>query len=205
MIKVYTGATGKMEGTPHISCASGDSDICKTFCMMAYKCYGHRYQNLYPVIKKSYHRNGEMMTRTVYKQDDLPDVNTFQCRFNSFGELFTGDKGVTQLTNYVNIALKNPKTKFGIWSHNYELIESYFDINSKPKNFRIIRSTNGVNVPILEMSELHNAWDGVFNVVTPEFAKTYSININCGEHKCTDCPVKCYTAKGETIANEFLK
>jgi hypothetical protein len=133
MIKVYYGATGKMEGTPHISCASGDSQICKTVCKLSHKCYGRRYQNLYLIIEKSYRKNGEELTSRVHNVDELPQVNTFQCRFNSFGELFTGNAGKIQLENYVNIAKKNTKTKFGLWSHNYELVESYFEITPSQK------------------------------------------------------------------------
>lgn len=101
--KVYGNARGKMRGISHISIAVGQSPVCNT-CKMGKICYGKR---IYTHVRESYLGNGVSLTQRVFDKYDLPVVNTITCRFNAFGELFTGKKGVIQLTNYVNTAIKN--------------------------------------------------------------------------------------------------
>ena len=103
--KVYGNLDGKMAGVPHISVAAGESAVCKT-CEMANICYAQRYQRLRPSVRKSYKRMAMHLTAKVYDMSELPYINSHMCRFDAFGELYTGKKGEIQLTNYCNTALE---------------------------------------------------------------------------------------------------
>ena len=203
--KVYGNARGKMSGISHISIAEGQSPVCKT-CKVNNICYAKR---IYTHVKNAYTRNGEALTSKVFDYPDLPVVNTIICRFNAFGELFTGKKGITQLTNYINTAKKNPLTTFVLWSRNYNLVESYFKTNEKPANMRLIRSTSEVDRPV---STIPQVWDGVFNVVSKEYVEKNGVEINCGmidtngdKIGCLACPTGCYTRGNKVIVFEVQK
>jgi hypothetical protein len=210
MIKVYNGASGKMAGTSHISVATGDPEMCKR-CHIAKICYAGRYQNLRPTSKKSYLNNGVEITNRIYDIHELPIVNNFQCRFDAFGEIYDGEKGDIQLTNYVNIAKKNTRTMFVLWSRNYKKIETYFSDHDKPDNFKIIRSTSKVDNPMMHVPSSH-IYDGVFNVVSKQYSMDNNIKINCGmknehgkKYSCIECPTGCYHGKSDMIIFERVK
>ena len=203
--KVYGNARGKMAGMSHISIAVGQSPVCNT-CKMGKICYGKR---IYTHVRESYLGNGEKLTSKVFDKCDLPVVNTITCRFNAFGELFTGKKGVIQLTNYVNTALKNPRTTFVLWSRNYRLVESFFKTHEKPSNMRLIRSTVDIDCPV---STIPQGWDGVFNVLSKEYTEKHGVNINCGMVDndgqpigCMTCPTGCYTEGKKVVCYEVVK
>ena len=140
---------------------------------------------------------------------DIPQVTTTACRFNAFGELYTGEKGRNQLINYILTAIKNPDTTFTLWSRNYKLVESYFKKHPKPSNMKLIHSTERVDSPVQTISAL---WDGVFNVVTKEYAEKNGITINCGMKDengekigCARCPTGCYKQGVKVICYEIVK
>jgi len=210
MIKVYNASDGKMAGTSHISVATGDPETCKR-CHIAKICYAAKYQRLRPSAIKSYLQNGLEITKRVYDMEELPIVNTFQCRFDSFGEIYDGEKGDIQLTNYVNIAKKNTRTMFALWSRNYKKIETYFSHNEKPDNFKIIRSTSKVDNPMMHVPSPY-IYDGVFNVVSKQYSMDNNIKINCGmkneygkKYSCVECPTGCYHKDVNVVVFEVVK
>jgi hypothetical protein len=210
MIKVYNGTTGKMAGTSHISVATGDPETCKR-CKIGNICYAAKYQKLRPFVKESYLKNGIEITNRVYDISELPVVTNFQCRFNAFGEIYDGEKGDIQLTNYINIAKKNSRTIFLLWSRNYKKIETYFSNHIKPDNFKLIRSTSTIDKPIIVVPNNH-IWDGVFNVVSKQFTANNNIKINCGmkddqgkKYSCIECPTGCYHGNSGMIVFENVK
>jgi len=210
MIKVYNGTTGKMAGTSHISVQTGDPETCKR-CKVANICYAARYQRLRPVVKESYRKNGLEITSRIFEMHELPTVTNFQCRFDAFGEIYDGERGDIQLTNYINIATKNPKVNFVLWSRNYRKIEKYFMEHSKPSNFKLIRSTAEVDKPMHHIPNDH-VWDGVFSVVSPQYIKDNNIKVNCGtkdnngmKYSCVTCPTKCYHDGVKPVVFEQVK
>ena len=210
MIKVYNGTTGKMAGTSHVSVESGDPETCKR-CLVGKICYAKRYQNIRPTVLKSYRNNGLEVTKKVYDMNELPTVTNFQCRFDAFGEIYDGERGDIQLTNYVNIAKKNVKVNFVLWSRNYKKIEKYFTENIKPDNFKLIRSTPEVDKPVYVIPNKH-VWDGVFNVVSAQYIKDNNVKLNCGtknefgvKHSCVECPTGCYHMGNEVVVFEQVK
>jgi len=210
MIKVYNGTTGKMAGTSHISVQTGDPETCKR-CKVATICYAARYQRLRPVVKESYRKNGLEITSRIFEMDELPIVTNFQCRFDAFGEIYDGEKGDIQLTNYINIATKNPKVNFVLWSRNYKKIEKYFTENMKPDNFKLIRSSSEVDKPVYVIPNKH-IWDGVFSVVSAQYIKDNNVKLNCGtkdeygeKYSCVSCPTRCYSMDTETVVFEQVK
>ena len=205
MVKVYTGASGKMDGIPHISVAPGESPVCKE-CKMAKSCYAQR---IHPTPRESYRKNGNVLTSHIIVSADLPYVHGGCCRLNAFGELYTGNKGKIQLTNYVNICEKNPGVTFVLWTRNYSLIENYFSGNPKPGNLKLMRSSPDFNV-ISE--EIYGVWDGVFNVVTRDYARDNGVSINCGikdsdgkKIPCFRCPTGCYRKETHPVCYEIKK
>jgi hypothetical protein len=208
--KVYNSATGKMLGVSHISIAAGQSPVCKA-CKLGSICYASRQQKCHPSIKKSYWENGENLTAKVHPMKDIPYVNSLLCRFNAFGEIFTGAKGRNQLLNYVQTCIKNPGVTFVLWSRNYKFVEEFFENDCpRPCNLKLMRSTEDVDTPLYEVPK---GWDGVFNVVTKGFAEKNNLTINCGikdgyseKIGCARCKVGCYTpgAKG-VVAIEIRK
>jgi hypothetical protein len=212
--KVYGNLDGKMAGVPHISVAAGESGICKA-CEMAKICYAMRYQSLRPSVRKSYLQNGEDLTAKVYDMSEIPYVNSHMCRFDAFGELYTGKKGEIQLTNYCNTARKNPDTTFVLWTRNYRMIADYFtlrkggEVREKPANLKVIRSTPRVDDPVLTIPA---GWDGVFSVVTHKYAQDNNIVINCGTKDengdkigCARCSTGCYKQGVKVICFEIVK
>jgi len=210
MIKVYNGTTGKMAGTSHISVESGDPETCKR-CKIGKLCYAKRYQAIRPSVRKSYSNNGLAVTEKVYETRDLPTVTNFQCRFDAFGEIYDGERGDIQLTNYVNIAIKNPRVNFVLWSRNYKKIEKYFTEHNKPDNFRIIRSSAEVDKPVMYIPNKH-IWDGVFNVLSAQYIEDNDAKVNCGikdeygvKYSCVSCPTGCYHTGNEVVVFEQVK
>jgi hypothetical protein len=206
--KVYGNLNGKMAGISHISVAAGESGVCKG-CEMKNICYAQRYQRLRPSVLASYKRNGEILTSQVFGMYDIPYVTTLACRFNAFGELYTGEKGRNQLINYILTAIKNPDTTFVLWSRNYKLVESYFKKHPKPVNMKLIRSTETVDSPV---QTIPAGWDGVFNVITKEFAEKNEIVVNCGTKDefgekigCARCSTGCYKPGVNVICYELVK
>jgi len=210
MIKVYNGTSGKMLGTSHISVESGDPETCKR-CKIGDRCYAKRYQNIRPSILKSYRNNGLEVTRKVYEMNELPTVTNFQCRFDAFGEIYDGNRGDIQLTNYVNIAKKNVRVNFVLWSRNYKKIEKYFVENIKPDNFRLIRSSAEVDKPVYHIPNNH-IWDGTFSVVSRHFMEANNVKLNCGiknelgiKYSCVECPTGCYHTGNNVVVFERVK
>jgi len=202
--KVYSNAKGKMAGVSHISLAAGQSPVCKV-CEVRGICYAMRNQKFHPSIEKSYWENGVKLTERVYDMKDIPYVDSLFCRFNAFGELFTGEKGRNQLDNYILTCEKNPAVIFALWSRNYKFVEDYFKVVQRPANLRLMRSTTRVDDPVYEVPE---GWDGVFNVVTKDFAEKNGITVNCGVTNgegdkigCARCKTGCYdlNAKGVVV------
>lgn len=210
MIKVYTGTTGKMAGTSHISVATGEPETCKR-CKIASICYADKFQKARPFIREAYYKNGIEITKKVYDMDELPLVTTLQCRFDAFGEIYDGERGDIQLANYVNIAKKNPRVNFALWSRNYKKIEKYFSEHDKPDNFKLIRSTSEVDKPVMCIPNQH-IWNGCFNVVSKQYSMDNHININCGtknkhgkKYSCVECPTGCYHSGVNAVVFEVVK
>jgi len=210
MIKVYNGTTGKMLGTSHISVESGDPETCKR-CKIGKICYATKYQSFRPVVRESYRKNGIEITSRIYDMYELPIVTNFQCRFDAFGEIYDSERGDIQLTNYVNIAKKNSRVNFVLWSRNYKKIEKYFTENIKPDNFRIIRSSAEVDKPVMHIPNKH-IWDGVFNVLSAHYMDDNNVKANCGtldkygkKHSCVSCPTGCYHTGNEVVVFEKVK
>jgi len=206
--KVYGNLDGKMAGVPHISVAAGESGICKA-CEMKGFCYATRYQSFRPSVHASYLKNGVDLTAKVYDMNEIPYVNSHLCRFDAFGELYTGNRGIIQLTNYCNTCKKNPETSFVLWSRNYRMVEHYFTTHEKPENLKLIRSTPRLNDPVHEIPPL---WDGVFNVLTSKYAENHGIVINCGVKDengdkigCARCSTGCYVKGKKVICYEIVK
>jgi HSP90 family molecular chaperone len=142
---------------------------------------------------------------------ELPTVTNFQCRFDAFGEIYDGEKGDIQLTNYVNIAKKNSRVNFVLWSRNYKKIEKYFTENMKPNNFRVIRSSAEIDKPVLHIPNKH-IWDGVFNVLSAQYMEDNNVKVNCGtlneygdKHTCVSCPTGCYHDGVKPVVFEQIK
>ena len=78
---------------------------------------------------------------------------------------------------------------------------------AKPENFKLVLSSQYINVKADIPKEYAYLVDAVFTVYTKEFAKLHNITINCGARACLSC-LRCYkdfeTGKVKEV-NELLK
>lgn len=150
-------------------------------------------------LKKKCERNMENL-KELLNVNDLPTINALYFRFEAFGDL----DNANQLINYFNIAKKNPKTKFAIWTKNPWIIDEVIKSGiSKPKNLNIVLSSLEIN-KVTDYSK-YNWVDRVFTVYDKNYIKDHNIEINCGGLKCMSC-LKCYKKSNKTFfINEKLK
>tara|TARA_R100001163_G_C5009202_1_gene155716 strand:+ start:54 stop:599 length:546 start_codon:yes stop_codon:yes gene_type:complete len=110
--------------------------------------------------------NSKLLSNSIIEWDNLPRIFDLYFRFDSHGELIN----LTNLENYVNIARKNPKTTFVLWSKRFDLIKKFFDNNEKPSNLILIYSNPTLNKPL---KKLPKYFDKTFNNVVKLSYKNY--------------------------------
>lgn len=171
-----------------------DGSVCQ-------KCYSHTYNKLRPSLKNALLHNTKELTKRVLDNSELPFLNSAFFRLESFGDL----NNEIQLENYCKLARKNSHCHFSLWTKNVEIIEGYFNRNSKPRNLKIVHSSLILNNPV-DITTLPGAFDKVFTVFTKEYIAENNVNINCGAKHCLSC-LKCYGNKHNKIKyiNEHKK
>lgn len=178
------------------------------------KCYAMNYIKLRPGLDKCLTENTRVLTERVIPEEELPVLDDEIFRFESFSDL----NNETQLTNYLNIARKNPGTRFTLWTKMYKLAYEYFKKTKDiPGNFTLILSSLMVNMrmPLSKFKTLKNgAGEALFAPgqlkVFTVYDKTYleshlgEVDLNCGSRSCNTCR-KCYAKNNVEEINEILK
>jgi hypothetical protein len=181
--------TGKLDGFKSISsntvtnpycikqnASSDNSNICT-------KCYSHTMLNSYRKnMQAPLERNSQALSKKILSNNDLPLIMDLYFRFNAHGELIND----IHLINLVNIAIKNPRVNFALWSKRNDIISKYFKDNIKPNNFILIYSNSKISKV---MDKPPKYFDKTFNnVLESEYIELQ----NCTGQQCKNC-LLCYT------------
>ncbi len=216
-IGICDNHTGKMEGIKSISTAVALNPFCQrnqripgSVCA---HCFSQAMMGMYPALDAKLRKNSELLSSRVLDWDELPDLTgeeTF--RFESFGDLINE----THLRNYLNIALKNPGTRFALWTKRYKLVGDWFSdpdpSHAMPPNMTLVISSMALNVPMplgflmktgrFAPGQLKSFT--VYEAATVE-ADWKGIEINCGSRFCRGCGLCYHAENGVTEIREVLK
>ncbi len=168
---------------------------------VCYECYSMDMNEYYSGLENALAINYDILTRVVIPVSNWPVLNVPVFRIESFGDVFN----TIQVQNYVNFALANPNTNFGIWTKVPFLYDKVFrSIGGKPKNMVMNVSSTCLNkaYPIGKFDWI----DHVFTVYTADYVINNNITIHCGGKECRNCGI-CYTpTSGKPFfVNELLK
>ncbi len=209
-IHVCVNHTGKMAGMYSISTACTLNKYCleraKNKESICADCFAQSmFKNgFYKWTLKRCEHNTHVLTTSILNVCDLPVINAFAFRFESFGDL----QNTTQVINYFNICNLNPRVTFALWTKNPFIIANALrDGYSKPDNLIVIYSSPIKNkaVSLEKIQSVFPFVDKVFTVWTTEDQATENgVSINCGARACIKC-LRCYTKSGDNVISELLK
>ena len=187
---------GKLAGIPSINTSSLTNPYCversKREGTICSKCYSNSLSKIRKQLENKLKMNSAVLSDKIIPFERLPLFNNLYVRLSSFGDLIN----MTHLKNLFNIARKNPKTTFALWTKRTDLIKKA-DSRIYLPNLIVIYSNPIIDKPIYEVP---NRFDKVFQV----FSKGYGVNINCGAKNCLSC-LSCYELNDITIINERVK
>lgn len=203
LIKVSTGLTGKMQGMTVITTSAADNEHCKKLASIkgsvCEHCYSKRSLSYRPNVRDCYKRNGEILSREIIPENQIPFINSTMCRLESHGDLINE----IHLENYINIAKKNPHCTFALWTKQYPLITHYFKTHKQPENMIVVVSALMLNKPV-DLKIYENFGMIVKSFTVYDKIEGSKVDINCGGRKCVECR-RCYTKDGDKIISELLK
>lgn len=192
--------SGKLDGIQAMNTSPLDNPFCVTRHNNNIGVCGECYsQNMCKTFRanaaKVWKRNGDILSKEIIPDESLPRFSTCFVRFSAHGELINE----THLINLLNMAKKNPRSTFSIWTKRPQLFRRVIDKHGKPDNLIAIFSVTEINyVPM----RIPSGFDKVFCVVTE--GSEYASMINCGDKKCIDCEL-CYTRNNTDVIIEKLK
>lgn len=166
--------------------ASGDQDnICT-------KCYSHTMlgsyrKNMQPALQ----RNSDLLTQENIQIPFIPDA---YLRINAHGEIINQ----THFDNINKLARFNAHCRIVVWTKRKDIVNKYYQENTKPSNLVLIFSNSRIN-HIMQNPPTH--FDKTFNNVHE------SLHIdqqNCTGQKCVDCML-CYKQNETTTIVEKVK
>lgn len=173
--------TGKMENIPAINTNPLDNRFCNRMCKttaICKHCYSRAMlQGLRKNCGPAWSKNGKVLSESILPDDQLPVINSIWFRFSGHGELMNGN----HLINLCNIAAKNKRTRFVLWTKRTDLVRKYR--HYVPENMTLIYSNPRINNVLKNPPE---GFDRVFNVVSKDHYKS-----NCAGRKCWECGL-CY-------------
>lgn len=129
-------------------------------------------------VRPRYKSQGDFLRSHILTREEIPQFNPGEViRINSHGDIESGEKGVIQFINYLNMAYQNPHTYFTLWTKQGTIVNDAFRRIGfqKPRNMTFIWSNTWIDKPILRPPASYNYFDGVFNVVSFEY---YNANKN---------------------------
>lgn len=170
-------------------------------------CFANNLLEFKKNIQTPLDKNTEILTSRILDDSEIPFINRFVFRFESFGDLHN----TVQAINYISIAQKNPHCTFAWWSKRPNIIADAMmelNITTLPENIVCIFSSyylNKINTAITKKYDFINV---VFTVFDKYYLEEHpEIEIHCGSRQCLGC-MKCYTRrqKGNVIyINELVK
>lgn len=201
LLHITTKHTGKMEGFQSLSTTCLNNPLCQARRnnpeLVCSHCYSATLQARRSNITPCFEENGRILSESIIPVEYLPRINATYFRFESFGDLINENHAI----NFINIAKKNPRTTFALWTKNPWFIASAINHGyAKPENLIIVQSSCRLNT--IE-KPMYDFIDKVFTVYDKKASE--SVNIQCGKNNCIDC-LRCYTKTDEVeYINEKLK
>ncbi len=210
-IKLTLDHTGKMEGIDSLSTSVLLNPNCqknqKCSGSICEHCYAETLANMYKGLGAKLESNTKELTERILLDSELPDLENREIfRLEAFGDL----NNETQLINYINIALKNPKVQITLYTKMYKLVRDYFKDHDVPDNFTLIISSFYINKPvdltfIKELGKFKQGQLKSFTVYDKDFIKKHpALKINCGARACNSCRI-CYLRNSIEEVREILK
>jgi hypothetical protein len=200
VLKITQKMSGKMTGFSSLNTSTLANQFCqamikakKTVCA---PCYAARAEKRYKTAQIAFEKNGEILSQSILDPYVLPQINAVAFRFSAYGELIN----MNHMVNLMNIAKKNHRTTFTLWTKRHDIVFKYLRDFEKPKNCIFIYSSSTLN----KIAPLRAGFDKVFTVYDKKYAQENNIDINCGSKKCIDC-MTCYTPGNKTIFIKELK
>jgi hypothetical protein len=190
---------GKMNQINSINTNNLTNEFCKRNSenpkLICSKCYANRLVKFRKQLEIRLQNNSELLSKKIIARKDLPTINALYFRINSFGEIINKK----HLINIFNIAKKNPKTNFTLWSKRVKIFTKEMML-IKPNNLQLIYSN-----PILDNKSeiIPKNFNKIFTVYSSKYVKDNNIKINC-EKNCMTC-LKCYKPNKIKYIREKLK
>lgn len=194
--------SGKMAQIDSINTSTLQNDYCSKMrensASICKSCYSATYSKMRLSLENKLVYNSQLLSENVLIDYQVPRINSFYFRFNSFGELINE----IHFINLVKICELNPQTSFSLWTKKISLVQRLLDLQviKKPANLILIASSPALNCQV----KLPRHFDKVFSVYTRKGASQKAIFVNCGGAKCIDC-LTCYTKSDVTFINELRK
>lgn len=191
--------TGKMQGIHSLSTSCKGNAQCQKNAQIPGSICSHcfsfammkRYANLDGCMEK----NGEILRAGIIPEDQIPTTTGQIFRFESFGDLANW----LQAANYMNIARRNPQTRFALYTKNPRFIaEAIKNGYSKPANLVIVYSSLFLNK---QARPPFDFIDKVFTVYDKE--ENAPAGINCGARSCFTCQ-RCYKRNPDGVTVEHV-
>lgn len=200
LVKISTGLTGKMQGMTVITTAMTQNENCKRLAAVTGSicahCYSKQALACRQTVRTCYERNGEVLSRGLIPDNQLPYINSVICRLESHGDLINE----THLQNYINLVRKNPHCMFALWTKQYAILLRYFKHNIQPDNLIVVVSSPiiGREINLTPYRKLG------MNVKSFTVYPKGTEGINCGSKHCIDCRL-CYTKDSTHAIKELIK
>ena len=200
---------GKMNNIRSISTNTLTNDFCKKMNASKNKLIicGHCYSvdsleaGRFPNQVKALQRNSDILGNKELSEKEIYQNYMFNdniFRLQSHGDLINE----LHLKNLMAIVKANKWTTFALWTKRKNVIQKYFDINTKPDNLILVYSNPLINKVIDSRSKYKPVYfDKVFNNVDKDYMKDEQ---NCTGQQCITCR-RCYIKSNKSNNNTIIE
>lgn len=181
--------TGKMQGIHSLSTSCKGNAQCQKNAQIkgsiCEHCFSFAMMKRYTNLDACMEKNAQILRAGILPADQIPTTTGVIFRFESFGDLANW----IQAANYIQIAARNPQTRFALYTKNPRFIaEAIAKGYEKPANMVIVFSSLFLNA---QARAPYPFIDKVFTVYESE--EKAPAGINCGARNCFACQ-RCYRA-----------
>lgn len=157
------------------------------------RCYAQTLESLRKLITPPFAKNGELLSKRLLRDNEIPILNIRLVRFDAFGELINK----THYRNLIQIVEANPTAFFALWTKRADLIKNDM---KRLKNMNHVFSSPRMNVVAKEQSKL---FDKVFTVYNAPYVREHNVKINCSK-SCFKCGI-CYSKNRTKYIHELVR
>lgn len=158
-------------------------------------CYAVKTAAVYKDLRNAVFRNNLLTPEDIHANPPKFCSPHKAWRSNWFGDY----SSVNDVLVDWAICQANPDYTCVAFTKNLAYIRDALKVQSKPENYRVVRSSLMINKPDkLDIADI------VFTVYTPQYAKEHNIEINCHGKSCVSCWA-CYGDDPTTYVGELLR